>query len=246
MPAPASSGLRVLLAEDNLVNQTVGQLMLTRAGHRVDIVGNGLEAVEAVQTSNYDVVLMDIHMPVMDGLQATKVIRAFGSSIHQPNIVALTASVTAEDRRASLESGMDAYLSKPIRAENLTSTFNSLTIREGADPLVAEEFVPHQRSEPILDPEQFGYLQDLEDSDRVNLLTRWLTHTSGHLAAVRAEVEKGTLPRWPSWRIDCVGAARRWAPRRWPRSARRWRRSPKRARWFRRNYWLRSKSRSPW
>lgn len=191
VPAPASSGLRVLLAEDNLVNQTVGQLMLTRAGHRVDIVGNGLEAVEAVQTSNYDVVLMDIHMPVMDGLQATKVIRAFGSSIHQPNIVALTASVTAEDRRASLESGMDAYLSKPIRAENLTSTFNSLTIREGADPLVAEEFVPHQRSEPILDPEQFGYLQDLEDSDRVNLLTRWLTHTSGHLAAVRAEVEKG-------------------------------------------------------
>ncbi|WP_157970479.1 response regulator [Nakamurella deserti] len=125
-------GLRVLLVEDNLVNQRVGQLLLSRAGHEVELVGNGREALAAVQNQHYDVVLMDVHMPVMDGLTATREIRALGTGLRQPRIVALTASVTTEDRRACRKAGMDGYLSKPIRAEELNATLADIAAAIGA------------------------------------------------------------------------------------------------------------------
>jgi len=113
--------LRVLLAEDNPTNQLVGRLMLTKLGHRVDVVGNGLEALDAVARVSYDVVLMDVQMPEMDGLEATAAIRAQLPSDHQPRIVALTASVALEDRLACERAGMDGYLAKPVRAGELSA-----------------------------------------------------------------------------------------------------------------------------
>ncbi|WP_375432414.1 response regulator [uncultured Friedmanniella sp.] len=115
---PAASPLRVLLAEDNLVNQRVAQLMLDRLGYSVDTVSTGREAVEAVQSSTYDVVLMDVQMPQMDGLEATRriVSQSEGS---RPYIVAMTASALVEDRDACAAAGMDSYLSKPVRAREL-------------------------------------------------------------------------------------------------------------------------------
>ena len=98
---PAEPALRVLLAEDNAVNQRVAQLMLTRRGHRVDIVGTGAEAVEAVAHTEYDLVLMDVQMPVMDGLRATELIRADPPPHGSPRIVALTANAMVDDRAAS-------------------------------------------------------------------------------------------------------------------------------------------------
>ncbi len=111
---PAVGSLRVLLAEDNTTNQLVVGNMLERLGCLVDVVGNGLEALEAVQNRPYDVVLMDISMPEMDGLQATKKIRGLGEDVSKIPIIALTAYALDEDRQNALAAGMDAFVSKPV------------------------------------------------------------------------------------------------------------------------------------
>ena len=119
-PAPIRP-LDVLLAEDNLINQKVAVRLLEKQGHRVVVVPNGRDAVDAVRVRRFDVVLMDLHMPEMDGIEATRAIReleaAFGA--HTP-IIALTAGAMAEDRQQCLEAGMDAYLTKPVRLDGLT------------------------------------------------------------------------------------------------------------------------------
>jgi signal transduction histidine kinase/CheY-like chemotaxis protein len=111
---------RVLLAEDNLVNQRLVQRMLEKAGHSVAVVGNGREAIEALKKGTFDLVLMDIQMPEMDGFEATRAIRESErlGSAHVP-IVALTAHAMKGDQDRCLAAGMDAYLSKPIRTEDL-------------------------------------------------------------------------------------------------------------------------------
>ena len=117
--------LRVLLAEDNLVNQHLGRLMVEKLGHRVDVVANGREAVEAVLLVPYDVVLMDVQMPEMDGLDATRVIRRQLPVAHRPRIVAMTASALAEDQKACSEAGMDDYLAKPVRLKELDAALRT-------------------------------------------------------------------------------------------------------------------------
>jgi signal transduction histidine kinase/DNA-binding response OmpR family regulator len=116
---PATRPLRVLLAEDNPVNQKVTELMVTRLGHSVDIVGDGRQAVDALHDRDYDVVLMDIQMPVLDGLAATALVRALLPKQRQPYVVALTASTLLEDRDAARAAGVDAHLSKPARPHEL-------------------------------------------------------------------------------------------------------------------------------
>ncbi len=111
--------LRVLLAEDNAVNQKVATLMLERLGQRPDVVGNGLDAVRALHAARYDVVLMDVQMPVLDGLEATRRIRAELPPGRQPRIVAMTANALVEDREACCAAGMDDHLAKPVRASEL-------------------------------------------------------------------------------------------------------------------------------
>ena len=116
---PALPRLRVLLAEDNATNRLVVTSMLERAGHRVDSVANGLEAVQAIQAFPYDVVLMDMMMPEMDGLTATREIRALASDHAQVPIVGLTANALVTDREACLAAGMNGFLTKPISSERL-------------------------------------------------------------------------------------------------------------------------------
>ncbi|UCN14661.1 response regulator [Cellulomonas iranensis] len=118
--APARTGarLRVLVAEDNAVNRTMAERVLAAMGHDVETVGDGGAAVARTAEQDFDAVLMDIHMPVLDGLEATREIRARGGA-HQPVIVALTASATAEDRQASAAAGMDDFLTKPFRSQDL-------------------------------------------------------------------------------------------------------------------------------
>ncbi|MEM9986524.1 MAG: response regulator, partial [Bacteroidota bacterium] len=111
--------LRILLAEDNLVNQKVATRMLQLMGYRIDVVGNGKEAVEAVTRQSYDLLLLDIQMPEMDGLEACKRIRETLPPSRQPFMVALTANAMAGDREKYLSNGMDAYLSKPIKRGEL-------------------------------------------------------------------------------------------------------------------------------
>ncbi|MFC4973110.1 PAS-domain containing protein [Halomonas beimenensis] len=123
----------VLLVEDGLTNQKVASDLLRQRGHEVVLAENGREAVEAVERRDFDVVLMDIHMPVMDGLEASRTIReAEAGTGHRLPIVAMTASATKEDREHCLEAGMDDFVSKPFRASELYAAVERA--EEGALP----------------------------------------------------------------------------------------------------------------
>jgi CheY-like chemotaxis protein len=106
--------LRILLAEDNAVNQKVALRILDRLGYRADVVGNGLEVLDSLHRQKYDVILMDISMPEMDGIEATRRIRSEFSYEDQPFIAAMTAHALEGDRERFMMLGMDGYISKPI------------------------------------------------------------------------------------------------------------------------------------
>ena len=99
--------------------------MVEKLGHHIDVVANGREATEAVHLAPYDVVLMDVEMPEMDGLEATRIIRRMLPQWKRPRIVAMTASALAEDRRSCSDSGMDDYLAKPVRLGDLDAADRS-------------------------------------------------------------------------------------------------------------------------
>ena len=122
--------LRILLAEDNAVNQKLAMRLLQQMGYRADLASNGVEAVESVQRQAYDVVLMDVQMPELDGLDATRQICALmPTKAQRPHIVAMTANAMQGDREMCLEAGMDDYLTKPIRVERLVEALNSVPAR---------------------------------------------------------------------------------------------------------------------
>jgi two-component system, sensor histidine kinase and response regulator len=146
--ANARSGrgsLRVLVAEDNLVNQQLASRLLEKRGHDVKVVSSGREALDALHQQTYDLVLMDVQMPEMDGFEATAVIRAAEkrTGLHVP-IIALTAHAMKGDRERCLESGMDGYLAKPIRAQELDE--------------ILERYLPQQTS-PDPTPENAGRIE---------------------------------------------------------------------------------------
>ena len=111
--------INILLAEDNPINQQVVKLMLSRLGYKIEVVSNGLQALEAVKQSSFDLVLMDVQMPEMDGEEATRRIRSEVPQKHQPYIIALTADALEGRREFYLEIGMDDYLSKPMSIDSL-------------------------------------------------------------------------------------------------------------------------------
>jgi len=113
-------GLRVLLAEDNAVNREVALALLRRTGLEVDCAGNGQEAVEMAGRGGYDLILMDVQMPVMDGLEATRRLRAEGAC--SVPILGMTANIFKEDREACLAAGMNAHLPKPVEPQMLYET----------------------------------------------------------------------------------------------------------------------------
>jgi CheY-like chemotaxis protein/HPt (histidine-containing phosphotransfer) domain-containing protein len=113
--------LRVLVAEDNAVNQQLALLVLQKLGYRAEVTANGLEALQALEREPYDVVLMDVQMPTMDGLEATRRIHQRWPEGRRPHVIAATASAMQEEREACLAAGMDDYLSKPIRVEELAA-----------------------------------------------------------------------------------------------------------------------------
>jgi CheY-like chemotaxis protein len=118
---PRAAGGRVLVAEDNAINQLVARQMIRKLGYECDVVANGSEAVEALKERAYAVVLMDCYMPEMDGFVATQRIRDDeGCSKHTP-VIAMTALAMAEDRQRCREAGMDDYVSKPVSFDALRS-----------------------------------------------------------------------------------------------------------------------------
>jgi CheY-like chemotaxis protein/HPt (histidine-containing phosphotransfer) domain-containing protein len=132
--------MRLLVAEDNLINQKVALRMLERIGYRADVAGNGLEAVEAVRRQKYDLVFMDVQMPEMDGYEAAAQIRTLEGTARHTTIIAMTANALQGDREKCLAAGMDGYIAKPIRQDDLItalkehpSEVNStrVSVREG-------------------------------------------------------------------------------------------------------------------
>jgi CheY-like chemotaxis protein len=130
-PARESTGpcanYRILLVEDSPVNQKLAVAILSRKGHDVVVANNGLEGLRAFKSQPFDVILMDIQMPEMDGLEATRAIRATEKSNgHRIPIVAMTAHALKGDRERCLNAGMDEYLTKPIHAKRLLDTVQSV------------------------------------------------------------------------------------------------------------------------
>jgi len=126
--------LRILLAEDNLVNQKLALRLLSQMGYRADVAANGIEVIESLERQPYDVVLMDVQMPEMDGLEATRrIVQRWPDAAQRPRIVAMTANAMQGDREACLAAGMDDYVTKPVRTDDLrralTAAFNGSSAR---------------------------------------------------------------------------------------------------------------------
>ena len=133
-----TAGRRVLVAEDNEVNQLVIRAMLRQLGHSCEVAADGLEVIEKLQDGVYDLVLMDIHMPNLDGMAAARRIRALGGEAGQIPIIALTANAMVEDREAYLASGMDDHVAKPIEPDQLARAINRVFSQRSA-PQHAQE-----------------------------------------------------------------------------------------------------------
>ncbi|MGF1449084.1 MAG: response regulator [Opitutales bacterium] len=118
-PMPTGKGLRILLVEDNAVNQKVALLLLKRLGHNADVAANGREGIEAIRRQSYDLVFMDLHMPEMGGLEATRHILELLPAEEAPYIVAMTAAALQTDRNAALQAGMKAFITKPVKVEEV-------------------------------------------------------------------------------------------------------------------------------
>jgi CheY-like chemotaxis protein len=127
LPFPRWTGKRILVAEDNPVNQRLATRLVQKHGHSIEIASNGVDAVRRSAIEDFDIILMDVQMPDMDGLQATAAIRerekTTGKHVH---ILAVTAHALAGDRERCLAAGMDGYISKPIRAEELMQAVEAL------------------------------------------------------------------------------------------------------------------------
>ena len=150
--------LRILLAEDNAVNQKVAVRLLERLGYRADVVANGLEAVDAVQRQPYDVVLMDVQMPEMDGLEASRRIKRGEAGGASPRIIALTADAMQGDREKCLAAGMDDYITKPIHVEALVAALARTRPQSGPED-------PDPQAPPVIDLKKFAEFRDAMGAD---------------------------------------------------------------------------------
>jgi CheY-like chemotaxis protein len=159
--------IRILLAEDNMVNQKYAINLLKRMGYeRVDIAGNGLEVIAALNRRSYHVILMDMQMPEMDGLDATRLARRDIPLEHQPRIIAMTANAMQGDREACLAAGMDDYISKPVQVKELQAALE----RWGKQALKLLKPTTPAFSEPPLDQSVLNSLRDLNEAGEPDLL----------------------------------------------------------------------------
>jgi CheY-like chemotaxis protein/HPt (histidine-containing phosphotransfer) domain-containing protein len=129
--------LRILLAEDNAVNQKLALRLLQQMGYRADVAGNGIEVLESLERQPYDAIFMDVQMPEMDGLEASRQINKRWARPERPRIIAMTANAMQGDREMCLAAGMDDYMTKPIRVNELVAALNRTQARKTDDLSVA-------------------------------------------------------------------------------------------------------------
>jgi PAS domain S-box-containing protein len=178
----ARSELRILLAEDNAMNQKVALRLLEQLGYRADVATNGLEAIEALEQQPYDVVLMDVQMPELDGLDATRRICERWPEDTRPQIIAMTANALPEDREACFAAGMNDYVAKPIRAEELVAALKRVRPLKGGSAAVG--YVN-------LDDEALRSLRDLGGDEFLGeVVDAFLADAPGLIATLRRSLEE--------------------------------------------------------
>ncbi len=189
-PPPAARKMRLLLAEDNPVNQQVAVLLLRKQGHSVDVAGDGREAVDAVRDTPipYDLVLMDVQMPEMDGLEATAAIRALPGDRRRVIIIAMTANAMQGDSDICLKAGMNDYIAKPVTPDKLASVLAAWSQRAApALPLATEPPTAPLADEalPLFDEEARAELREALDEDGLRELERvFLDHAPDQMRAI--------------------------------------------------------------
>jgi len=191
-PTAATPRVRVLVADDNPVNQKLTMALLRRAGHTADVVANGEEAIDAVSARPYDLILMDVQMPVMDGLAATRVIRRLSGPVARIPIIALTANAMQGDDAICLEAGMNDYLSKPINVQKLTDVV--LRWGPGAVPPASSEpeAAPDTASSDRVNQTKVAELREALGTDGLVQLTGiFLNDSANHIARLRKAVADG-------------------------------------------------------
>ena len=198
--------LRTLLAEDSPVNQKVALRTLERLGYRADAVSNGLEVLSSLHRQLYDVVLMDVQMPEMDGLEATVCVRSEFPPSRQPYIIAMTANAMQRDSERCLQAGMNAYLSKPFKVDELVAALQNCRIllgqtdAEGMHPVPSEALPLNNRVHPVNDNGHFSHTNGSQGSD-MKMLGGWkkFRRQTTFPTLTVPDVEKRTEPGRINW-----------------------------------------------
>jgi CheY-like chemotaxis protein/HPt (histidine-containing phosphotransfer) domain-containing protein len=189
--------LRILLAEDNPVNQQLALRLLAQMGYRADVAANGIEVIQALERQRageprpYDVILMDEHMPEMDGLEATRAICANWPAAQRPRIVAMTANAIQGNREMCLDAGMDDYLAKPIRVDELVTALSQCWPRACCPQ--EETALPDRAG---IDRAALDQLLESVGGDRGfldEMLALYFEDASGQIAALRAALDAGDV-----------------------------------------------------
>lgn len=204
--------LKILVGEDNPTNQKVIGAILKYAGHHVDIVNNGLEVLEAINNDTYDILIIDMHMPEMDGLEATRALQSMQEANNRTPIIMLTADATTTAIKASEEAGADVYLSKPFETEKLLNTIASLTSNK--DENIQEqqaESAPGTTITPehTLDYERLGELASLTGNKNFihDLVKLFLTDTDKNIEKIVFEIQQQNLPAIQDYAHAITGSA---------------------------------------
>jgi two-component system sensor histidine kinase/response regulator len=220
---PVPSG-RILLTEDNATNRIIAATLLRKAGHAVDDVGNGQEALDAVRSRDYDIVLMDVQMPVLDGFAATRAIRALEDGKGAVPIIAITANAMAGDRETCLRAGMNDYISKPFDPPLLLATVgrwlgDSGRPRDGAEPSSAQA---DPAVNPDLDSTQLDALAaTVGDATLARLLDDYLAGERERIAQIENLAASADLDGLARAAHDLTGVAGNFGARRLHRVAQR-------------------------
>ena len=180
---------RILLAEDNMVNQKVAMRILEKGGHRIDAVADGREALEAVNRVQYDIVLMDVQMPEMDGYTATQEIRNPRSAVRNIPVIAMTAHAMKGDREKCLAAGMDDYISKPVKPKELLEMVERWAGKQVLHPLMSND----KPRDPISSPVDIKHLQEITGGDSAferEIAALFLKDTVEHLSGLKKAINE--------------------------------------------------------
>ena len=181
--------LHILLAEDNIVNQKVTARILERLGYRADIVANGYEVIEALERQRYDVVLMDVQMPEMDGLEAARRICRRWPKEERPRLIAMTAYALEGDREWCLAAGMEDYITKPVRIEELV---DALERSRQVPPAPTEAETVAQDSAPVLDQSAIDGLVAVMDREVTEVLDVFLDNAARLMGEIEQSAQQGS------------------------------------------------------